>query len=338
MEYIITKEINGGRLVGEEQNILKMYYDYGLSFPEIAKRYNYKDSKFIRKFFKDNGYKSRSSGEYRIHDICVKYKDDIIRMYLDNESSVDISKKYNIDVGTVLNCLRRNNIKIRNVVEARNTEKVKMSCNKFKISDEDSINYIIECYKNGKTVDDLAKEFSCDNMTLKKILLRNSVIIRGLNNCQTDESNEKRRKTLQDRYGINGVMHNEDFFIKQQKSAKKYKKAIIDGVEIVYQGYELKAIYRLIDEGYNIKEIENGKYKVPKFQYLWNGKNRIYYPDIFIPKDNRIVEAKSSYFYEKEKERNLAKRDAVLKNGYKFDFYIMDTYEKEMGVTRRISN
>jgi len=337
MEYVITKKINGGRLVGEEQNILKMYYDDGLSFPKISEIYNYKDSKFIRKFFKDNGYKSRSSGEYHIHDICINHKDDIIEMYLNNESSVDIANKYDIDVGTVLNCLRRNNIKIRNFVEARNTEKVRGLCNKFKISDDDSINYIVESYKTGKTVDDLAKEFSCDNITLKKILSRNNATIRGLDKCQTDESNNKRQKTLQCRYGVNGVMQNEDFFVKQQKSAKKYKKAIIDGVEIVYQGYELKAIYRLIDEGYNIREIENGKYKVPKFEYSWNGKKRVYYPDIYIPKDNRIVEVKSFYFYEKEIERNLAKRDSVLKASYKFDFYIMDTYEKENGVTRRLN-
>jgi hypothetical protein len=116
--------------------------------------------------------------------------------------------------------------------------------------------------------------------------------------------------------------------INGQKSGLKYKKTTIDGVEIMYQGYELKAIYRLIGEGYNIKDLIIGKSNVPSFNYTHNGKKRYYFPDIYIPKDNRIVEVKSIYYYNRYLDKNLLKRDAVLKKGYKFDFYIMNKSDK----------
>ena len=58
--------------------------------------------------------------------------------------------------------------------------------------------------------------------------------------------------------------------------------------------YELDFI--MICEEKNIL-IENG----PTIKYSMFGKNKIYFPDFYIPKLNLIVEIKSSYFYNLEK-------------------------------------
>jgi len=38
-------------------------------------------------------------------------------------------------------------------------------------------------------------------------------------------------------------------------------------------------------------------------KYMIDDKEHSYYPDIFIPSDNLIIEVKSDYTYEKDKEK-----------------------------------
>lgn len=54
----------------------------------------------------------------------------------------------------------------------------------------------------------------------------------------------------------------------------------------------------------------------------FEGKKRRYYPDIFIPHQNRIIEVKSKYTFEKDKEKNLLKSLACKKLGFNFEFRI----------------
>jgi hypothetical protein len=108
------------------------------------------------------------------------------------------------------------------------------------------------------------------------------------------------------------------------QNAKKLKTATVNGKDIKYQGFELLAINQLLEEGYLIEDIKNGKGEVPNFIYHFDGRNRRYYPDIYIPKDNRIIEVKSKWTYEQELSKNLAKRKIVIDSGYEFDFYIME--------------
>jgi hypothetical protein len=56
------------------------------------------------------------------------------------------------------------------------------------------------------------------------------------------------------------------------------------------------------------------------------GKNKIYFPDFYIPKLNLIVEIKSSYFYNLEEEINLTKKSYSELNNYNFIFIIDKDY------------
>ena len=92
--------------------------------------------------------------------------------------------------------------------------------------------------------------------------------------------------------------------------------------------FEIKKVKNTIEltifEFYSIQDLKIGRGNIPTFRYFFDEKRRVYYPDIYIPKDNRIIEVKSFYTYEKELEKNLAKRESVIKSGYLFDFYIME--------------
>ena len=111
-------------------------------------------------------------------------------------------------------------------------------------------------------------------------------------------------------------MHNVDIFKKTQKSCyriNKYKN-IID-----YQGtYELDFLIIF----YNLFKIERG----PTISYIFNNKDKKYYSDFYLPEYNLIVEIKSSYTYEIEKDKNECKKLSALENGYNFIFIIDKDY------------
>jgi hypothetical protein len=59
------------------------------------------------------------------------------------------------------------------------------------------------------------------------------------------------------------------------------------------------------------------------FHYFYENKEHRYYPDIYIKSENRVIEVKSLYTFNKEKEKNLLKRNSVLNKGINFNFIIL---------------
>jgi predicted AAA+ superfamily ATPase len=72
--------------------------------------------------------------------------------------------------------------------------------------------------------------------------------------------------------------------------------------------------------------IRHGGMSVPQIDYWFEGARRKYFPDFYIPAENLIVEVKSTWTFANgdKLEKNLAKRNACLAAGYKFEFYIYD--------------
>ncbi len=70
--------------------------------------------------------------------------------------------------------------------------------------------------------------------------------------------------------------------------------------------------------------------------YFFNEKNRHYFPDFYITKYNTIVEIKSTYYYKLYLDKNLAKKEACLTNGYNFIFIIDKDYTEFENLLRFI--
>ena len=134
---------------------------------------------------------------------------------------------------------------------------------------------------------------------------------------------EKRKQNCLKKYGCEHHMQNSNIIEKQNNSARLIKHTVIDGKKFSYQGYELKAINKLLQQGYKVDEIISGKKNIPRFKYFYNGKNHYYFPDLYIPKENKIIEVKSQYYFDKEKEKNLLKEQAVKDSNYDFEFMIL---------------
>lgn len=76
---------------------------------------------------------------------------------------------------------------------------------------------------------------------------------------------------------------------------------------------------------YAEEEILYKKSDLPKIFYIdKEGKSHRYYPDFYIPKENLLIEVKSTYTYEASIDVNLLKEKSSLNCGYKFKFLILD--------------
>ena len=152
---------------------------------------------------------------------------------------------------------------------------------------------------------------------------------------------KKYKETCLERYGFENPMQND--LIKQKLSniifekygvyypaqnEKIYKKMIKNGLSILkyrdsdlyYQGkYELDFLNNYFDK---IK-IKRG----PQIEYIFDEKECIYYPDYYFEELNLIIEIKSSYWYDKHYDKNLAKEKICKEKGYNFIFITDMNYE-----------
>lgn len=136
----------------------------------------------------------------------------------------------------------------------------------------------------------------------------------GFNPIQTKATNLER-------YGVEYAIQNPIIFEKIQRSQVqaryKYKSFITpNGRTIWYQGYEKYIIEYLFDAGIIEADLLNDRYQVPVISYTFENKNRKYFPDIFIKSKNMLIEVKSSYTFDKEIQKNLAKQKAAKEAGY----------------------
>jgi hypothetical protein len=139
---------------------------------------------------------------------------------------------------------------------------------------------------------------------------------------QSEDVKEKNRKYWRINYGVEHNMQVPEILEKNQKSAYKFKPYTLpSGKVIQIQGYENFALDILL-QTYVEDDLTMGSCLVPKIMYEYKDKTKRYYTDIYILKDNLIIEVKSTYTMKKELEKNLAKRKGCVEQGYKFKFWI----------------
>jgi hypothetical protein len=151
------------------------------------------------------------------------------------------------------------------------------------------------------------------------------------NPTQSQVIYDRIKSTNLERYGVEYVMQHPAIFELAQKSGFKYKTAELHGkIFTQLQGYEPQGVSYLIEQmNIGVDDIITGR-KVPKVSYNFENKNKIYYPDIFVISKNLLVEIKCQYTYEKELEKNIAKRKASIDAGYNFLTIIFDRNGKDV--------
>jgi hypothetical protein len=161
---------------------------------------------------------------------------------------------------------------------------------------------------------------------------------------------QKMKKTNVEKYGVEYYSKTSDWYDKCVESAiKKYGKEWVSKVDYInakqqsggysyydfefpsgkvvrVQGYEPKVLTMLVteyDEEDIIVGLQNIIDTIGIFHYFYENETHRYYPDIYIKSENQVIEVKSTYTFNKEKEKNILKRQSVLDKGINFKFIIL---------------
>jgi hypothetical protein len=122
-------------------------------------------------------------------------------------------------------------------------------------------------------------------------------------------TSKKYREIMLEKYGAESAMQCPELFRKAQSSSFCRKPYISpDGKTFMVLGYEGIAMDDILkNEG--IKTFYAGEDKeIPVFQYIGDDdKTHSYYPDVYIPEENRVIEIKSVYTYNRDPEKTLCK-------------------------------
>lgn len=162
---------------------------------------------------------------------------------------------------------------------------------------------------------------------IKQTNLKKYGVVCSLHN---EEINEKVKQTFLEKYGTEYPMQNQDFMEQVQKNAKKYKEYIMpSGTIRNVQGYEPFAL-DILCKDYTEEQIITERKQIPRIQYIDNDKKRYYFPDIFLPHLNKLIEVKSTWTYKCKKDNVFEKEKATKECGYDYEFWVFDSKGKRL--------
>ena len=158
----------------------------------------------------------------------------------------------------------------------------------------------------------------------------------GVDNISKNEDiKEKKIQTSLSNYGVEHPAQHPDICEKMAENKKKIKDFITpSGKLIKLQGYEHHAYTKLLKE-YNEDEIITSKKEVPE---IWwdddDGKSHRYFIDFYIPKNNLLIEVKSTRTFDiginKKKLYHTFKK--CVEEGYSMEIWIVSQDGKVLNV------
>lgn len=149
------------------------------------------------------------------------------------------------------------------------------------------------------------------------------------NVSQVPSIRDKMKENSLHRYGTLYPMQNSIISERSQNNMKKFKEYIMPSGKILkVQGFEPFALNNLL-KTYNENDIYTNRTDMPEIWYYMNSSYKRYFPDIYIPKDNLIIEVKSIWTYDFFREEVKEKRKATQYLGFNYELRI---YDKNGGI------
>lgn len=339
------------KLQGKEEEIINYHINDKIPINQLAQIYGCSRKPLIR-IIENNGFKTRPSTSPELEG----REDEIIGMYIDEQLTIQtIRKKIGCTFNTIKGFLKRNNIKLRTADESRKTEDGKVRGTTQRLVNPEDLENAIKMYESGEVLEKIGEQYGISARGLQMKFRKLGINMRTLTeSANLSTTLQRKKQSYQNKYGVDNPMQNPDIaersrmttmekygefnpedapnqFCKRTANAFKYKSCVINGKQFnSVQGYEPQAIKYLIDVmGYNVDDIQSGK-TIPKIRYTYNNKNTIYYPDLYIEKDNLLVEVKCRFTYDKAIERNKEKQRVTISSGYKHITLMFDPKGKKV--------
>jgi hypothetical protein len=163
-----------------------------------------------------------------------------------------------------------------------------------------------EEYKNNKQK--LKLICCCGNENYESVLSE----IKRDRNCKGCKT-AKYEKSCLEKYQVRNASQHPDVLDKIFSYERK-SYTFPSGKVVFVQGWETFALDTLLNT-YSETDICLGK-DIPRINYTMSGKEHIYFPDMYIKSVHTIIEVKSLYTYNFEKDKNYQKFLHVLNQGY----------------------
>jgi hypothetical protein len=127
------------------------------------------------------------------------------------------------------------------------------------------------------------------------------------------------------RYDVEYPNQNAKIFEKGLKNSFKIKTYLFpSGNTIKYQGYENFALDELIHLKIDENDIINKRIDIPEIWFYYNDKKSRHYVDIYIKSQNKCIEVKSDWYFNKDKNKILEKQKAAKELGYNYEIWVYD--------------
>lgn len=140
-------------------------------------------------------------------------------------------------------------------------------------------------------------------------------------------------KTIRKKYADNTITNvsqvSEVMDKKIKTSIRTRNYTLPSGTTIRIQGYEHFGIDYLLSNGYSECDIifgnKNIENQIGKIYFHVNNKKKRYFPDIFIPSENKIIEVKSIYTSTLNPHLIYVKQETVIKYGYEYEMLVFNS-------------
>lgn len=336
-------------LQGKEEEIINLHVKDKVSLLQLSKMYNC-DRKPIRNIITKNGGTIRPTTSPELEG----REEEILKMYLNDLLTVQtIRKEIGCTYNSIKNFLKRNKVELRTAEESRNTEDGKVRGTTRKLQNPEDLQTAIDLYYSGKTLQEVGDEFKISPVGLRIKFLKNGVTLRTLNEIAQSKSTQDRKKqSYLTHYGVENPMQDPSICERSRSTTMdrwvienptknpttaniynqyKFKVCDIHGKKFTpLQGYEPQGIIHLIEQdGIDVNDIFSGR-KVPSIIYTFEGKQRMYFPDLFVKSKNLLIEVKCGYTYNNEVDKNIAKQKASKDAGYNHMTLMFDPKGKKV--------
>ena len=150
---------------------------------------------------------------------------------------------------------------------------------------------------------------------------------------QSADVREKIKQKNLEKLGVEYPSQNPEVFARQQKNSKKFKTyKMPSGATRQVQGYEPFALDALVKH-YREDDILTERGSVPRIPYKTSeGKQRYYFPDIYIPHENKIIEVTSTWTYKCKTDNIQEKIQATTIAGYAYELWCFNAKGERVDV------
>jgi hypothetical protein len=153
--------------------------------------------------------------------------------------------------------------------------------------------------------------------------------------------NQKRRETNLERFGVENTFMKPGVKSKSARSNSLGKEFVMpSGRTVRVRGHEdivLEKLLEIYSETEILLDDTKVNYSLPVFEYVnVERQHWKYYPDFYIPSENKIIEVKSRWWWDAKGdpryagrlENNKRKWKAVTEQGYNYELWLFDSKDK----------